>query len=74
MGGSIAETLVRRYVNWMANPDAAATEMVEIVSADFSDHVSGQFGPAIWSVVAHWSAKSFADVDVQIHEIMTRED
>ena len=43
----------------------------EIVSADFFDHVSGQVGPAIWSVVAEWSAKSFADVDVQIHEIMT---
>ncbi len=74
MGGSIAETLVRRYVNWMANPDAAAIDMVEIVSADFFDHVSGQVGPAIWSVVAQWSAKSFADVDVQIHELMTRDD
>ena len=71
---SIGETLVRRYADAMANPDDAAARMAEIVSADFFDHVSGQVGPAIWSVVSQWSVASFADVEVEIHEIMTRED
>ena len=71
---SIAEALVRRYADAIANPDDAAAWMAEIVSADLFDHVSGQVGPAIWSVVSRWNVASFADVEVEIHEIMTRED
>ena len=74
MSESIAEALVRRYADAIANPDDAAAWMAEIVSADLFDHVSGQVGPAIWSVVSQWNVASFADVEVEIHEIMTRED
>jgi predicted ester cyclase len=74
MPESVPETLARRYVSWLGNPDASPDEMVKIVSVDFLDHVSGSTGPAIWSVVAEWSRTSFADVHVEVHEIMTRGD
>lgn len=42
VGESIAETLARRYVEALANPDHAAARMAMIVFAGFFDQMSGQ--------------------------------
>ena len=59
MSESEAESLVRRYVEFMAgdNPDG----MSRILADDFWDHVSGQRGIGIWKMVDEWRRATFAD-------------
>ena len=52
----------------------SADAIQDVVAEDFYDHVSGQRGRAIWDTVASWSKATFADSEVDVHEIMTRGD
>ena len=67
-----AEVLVERYVGFICGePDARFEAML---ADDFFDHVSGRRGADIWAQVAIWLASTFADPEVDIHEVMTRGD
>lgn len=67
-----AESLVRRYVEFMTGD--GASKMSEILTEDFFDHVSGQRGSDIWRTVDDWRKATFAEAEIEIHEIMTRDD
>lgn len=67
-----AEALVERYVGFMSGePDAGFEDML---AEDFFDHVSGRRGAGIWAQVASWMTATFADPQVDVHDVMTRAD
>jgi predicted ester cyclase len=68
-----SEDLVRRYVRMIdgAEPVSAVEEFVH---PEFYDHVSGQTGTGIFPLVRRWGEETFADVNSEIHAVMTNAD
>lgn len=68
------ESLVRRSIDLVNGKEDSGPGMDEIFTEDFYDHVSGQRGKAIWARVAAWGRTTFAYPQIEVHEVMTRDD
>ena len=66
------DVLVDRYMRFLSGDDDSGFQ--ELLAEDFYDHVSGQRGGAIWVQVVAWGKATFADLQVEVHKVMTRDD
>ena len=64
MDHATAQALADGYAAFNASGDLAVLTMF---SPEFYDHVSGQRGLGIFTVVSGWLAESFAERSVQLH-------
>jgi lactoylglutathione lyase len=68
-----SEDLVRRYVAMIGGSEPVSA-VDEFVHPEFFDHVSGQTGTAIFPLVRRWGEETFADVETEVHAVMTNAD
>jgi predicted ester cyclase len=66
-----SESLAHAYASFSESGDRS---LMEMLSPEFHDHVSGRRGPRILDVVLDWLERSFADRRVELHAAMSNGD